>query len=124
MLPGWTRRLLALTLALTIGLHWAVLQSAAWAGMFVSHWRTVPLAAAIQRTFDGKHPCQLCKAVAAGRQSERKASLTLDGKKLELISDPEIAWFVGPPPFRLLRVTDTLGQGIRHEPPTPPPRAG
>jgi hypothetical protein len=65
--------LAALALFVVAGGHWVVLQSVAWAGMLMSYSRTAPMSVAVAETFDGAHPCPLCKAVTAGRKSERRA---------------------------------------------------
>ena len=62
-----TRRLLRLTvvpiLIFVIGMHWVILQSVAWTGMIIVYSQTAPLREALAKTFDGEHPCGLCKAV-------------------------------------------------------------
>ena len=66
-----TRRLLQLAVAcaliLAVGAHWIVLQSVAWAGMVINYSQNAPLTVALQKTFDGAHPCKLCKVVEEGR---------------------------------------------------------
>ena len=72
---------MAVALACSVGLHWSFLQSFAWTTMLVDNLAIAPLSTAIQRTFDGKHPCALCKAVAEGRQSEKKSDSAFSLKK-------------------------------------------
>ena len=43
-----------LVLVLSLGLHWALLQSIAWVGMIASYSRVASLAEALSKTFDGK----------------------------------------------------------------------
>ena len=45
--------LVAGLLILTIGGHWAVLQSVAWVGMAVSYSQNASFKEALQKTFDG-----------------------------------------------------------------------
>ena len=66
------RVLVVLLLVLSLGVHWALLQTVAWAGMVVNYSREGSLAEAISQTFDGKHPCSLCKAIRKGRAEEKK----------------------------------------------------
>ncbi|MCB1224397.1 MAG: hypothetical protein KDK99_01180 [Verrucomicrobiales bacterium] len=48
-------------LVLSIGLHWAALQSVAWLGMMVNYTQqTGDLGAGLNMTFDGQHPCEMC----------------------------------------------------------------
>ena len=69
-------------LTLSLGLHWALLQSVAWAGMMVTFSQEGSIASAIEKTFNGKHACKLCRVVRAGC-SQEKAPAT-DAKPLKL----------------------------------------
>ncbi len=66
------RHFTALLLALTLGLHWTVLQSVAWMSMLVDYSVEASFGEAVVKTFDGKHPCKLCIAVDEGKKSERE----------------------------------------------------
>lgn len=55
--------LLTLAFIGVANLHLPVLQVFAWTGMIISYSRDVPLAEAIEMTFDGDHPCPLCCAI-------------------------------------------------------------
>ncbi len=61
-----------LLLVLSLGLHWSVLQIIAWAGMIVTYSQDSTVREAISKTFDGRNPCPLCKAIERGRQEEQK----------------------------------------------------
>jgi len=77
--------MMALALFLVTGGHWAMLQGVAWATMVKDFSRTGSLTQAVGKTFDGKHPCPLCKKIASARTSEEKAPLTLKiDKKAEV----------------------------------------
>jgi hypothetical protein len=58
VLTRLSKLVLALALAGSIGLHWAFLQAVAWTGMVASYACILPISEALQKTFDGKHPCQ------------------------------------------------------------------
>ena len=66
-----------------------MLQSVAWVGMVVSYTQTDnSLATAVEKTFDGQHPCDLCEVVKDGRESDReqdrqKHVVKLDGVLVE-----------------------------------------
>lgn len=62
----------AVLLSLTLGLHWAALQSLAWSSMFLQRVQTVSVGEALRTTLDGKHPCRLCLVVREGRAAERQ----------------------------------------------------
>jgi len=111
-------------LVLSIGLHWAVLQSVAWAGMVVKYSQGTTLVQAITKTFDGKHPCALCKIVTEGKRGEKKQDVRKVKTRLEfcLLTKPVV-----PPPPAVLppsHVSGSLGSNRPLTPPVPPPRAG
>src|SRR5690349_4015791 len=59
--------LLIVALLSASGTHWLVLQSVAWTTMLASNLRTSSLGEALERTFDGRHPCRLCRQIAKDR---------------------------------------------------------
>lgn len=64
---------LALLAALhLLGGHWLAIQSVAWVTMVVDYSQEASLGEALGKTFDGEHPCSLCKAVAEGRGEEQQ----------------------------------------------------
>ena len=85
MLTGSARFFLIIALCSSIGMHWAALQSVAWATMLVDNARSGPIAEAIAKTFDGNHPCGLCKRVAAAKGSENKRDVQPLTAKPDLI---------------------------------------
>lgn len=66
------RWMLVMALMLSIGAHWALLQSAAWVGMVVRYSREGSFAEALNKTFDGRHPCAVCKAIKQTRTEEKQ----------------------------------------------------
>ncbi len=83
-------------LMLTLGFHWALLQSVAWVGMVVNYSQDGSVKQAITKTFDGHHPCSLCKMVRAGKKSESKQDLKLDLKKMDMVSDGSVGFYFPP----------------------------
>jgi hypothetical protein len=75
-------------LFLSAGGHMALLQSVAWATMVHDFSRNGSLTQAVEKTFDGKHPCAMCKKIAKAKNSEasgEKAPVTLKiDKKAEV----------------------------------------
>jgi hypothetical protein len=59
------------TIILGMGVHWSILQSVAWTGMVISYSQGTSFKEGLEKTFDGKHPCTLCKWVKAGQRSEQ-----------------------------------------------------
>jgi hypothetical protein len=114
---------LAVALLLTTGSHWVVLQSIAWMGMIVTYSEKAPLAVALKETFDGKHPCPLCKAIAAAKKAGKKNEFTLQIKKLEFPPVTENFVLVAPAQFQLLpRAGNAFAESLTQKPLLPPPR--
>jgi hypothetical protein len=121
-LPLKLAKALAFAAALQIlGGHWMLLQSMAWVGMVIDFARTEPLPVAVAKTFDGGHPCDLCKSVSKGRGEEQQreelklvvkfeavltCDCTLPDRTVAAMSYSEVSRSV---PWRA------------HSPPTPPP---
>ncbi len=76
--------LMVVSLCGAIGLHWVALQSIAWAGMLISNARCGSLVTAVANTFDGQHPCPLCKAIAKGEQGGKKQDMQLGGGRIDM----------------------------------------
>ena len=70
-------------LTLSLGLHWALLQSVAWAGMVVRYSQEDSLSTALAKTFDGRHSCKLCRIVQEGRSAEKAPAVELKLPKFE-----------------------------------------
>src|SRR6266446_4517057 len=94
-----SKLVLVLALASSIGLHWAFLQAVAWTGMVATYSRSLPISQALHKTFDGKHPCQLCKQIAAGKRSEKKSDSDIPLKKFEFPCSPAALALWGPTSF-------------------------
>jgi hypothetical protein len=55
-------RLMAVLLAgLSVGLHWGLVQTVGWVSMTIEFSQRASLSEALEMTFDGEHPCRLCK---------------------------------------------------------------
>ncbi len=113
---------IVIALACSIGLHWAFFQSLAWVGMVVSYSQDATLKEALVKTFDGKHPCALCKEIAKGKQSEKKSEFPIQLKKLEFLAVKAQFIFAAPTKFWHPMATDDCVKSIFLTPPTPPPR--
>jgi len=114
--------LLVLALAGSIGLHWAFLQVVAWTGMVITFAQSKPVTEAVSDTFDGQHPCNLCKQIAKGKQAEKKSELQLESSKAKFANAPAKFIFRTPPLFWELTPSGELLASLTHAPPVPPPR--
>jgi hypothetical protein len=114
--------LAVITLTFALGGHWAILQSVAWVTMVASYSQTAPLKAALVKTFNGEHPCSICKFVANGKKSEQKQETGKLLVKLDFFLTPTRVAIYPPVPASL-QFSSTRSAGSRNEtPPTPPPR--
>src|SRR5579872_4487630 len=111
--------LLAL-LVVSIGGPWPVLQSIAWAGMLIEYSRDGSVVEAVSKTFDGKHPCNLCKSIAAGKKTEQKKAPCQKSKKLEFPPVREDVVLTTTLRFELSPRIDLAGNLAFERPPTPP----
>jgi hypothetical protein len=117
------RLLLILALLSATGTHWVMLQSVAWAAMLADNARTDSFPTAIEKTFDGKHPCSLCKQIAKGRHSQNKSDQQNDVKRLEFFNQL-VVFIINPPDhFILCGENSTSLPELIHAPPVPPPRS-
>lgn len=118
-----TRLLVVLTLTLSLGAHWVLLQSVAWVGMAVKYSQDATITEALSKTFDGQHPCKLCKAVQEGRQSEKKNDVLKIEAKKEFCFDSKISVTFPPLVFTLILAPADSGLSRTETPPVPPPRS-
>lgn len=115
--------LTVLALVLGIGGHWFLLQSAAWVGMAVTYSKSEPVSVALEKTFGGKFPCQLCKFVKEGKASEKKRDIPKFDPKLEFTFDAGTCGLFPPRPFRHFTPQSQRADVFAEAPLPPPPRA-
>ena len=126
---------LACCLAATVvigGGQWAALQTVAWARMAVDYTREAgSLRQGLAETFDGEHPCELCRQVKAGvekerQQERRKPTKESEFGKVKLTAVLPVAFCVPlvREGVRLATVPDMSCGRLADAPPVPPPRVG
>jgi hypothetical protein len=118
------RILSVVALAYLAGGHWGILQSIAWVGMVSQYSQHGDIGTALVKTFDGKHPCSLCLAIAKKRQTEdRPVAQGAISKLLAVLLEP--AWMTSQCGRTLVYFeTEHRLQSLRIAPPNPPPRGG
>jgi hypothetical protein len=116
------KMLVVIALAATLGAHWALLQTVAWTSMLADNLQSCSFRDAVVKTFDGKHPCCLCKAIAAGKKSEKKNEFTSQMQKLEYTPMKGNVVLIPPTQSHLLSLEDLVAESFTQEPLTPPPR--
>ncbi len=68
-----------------MGGHWALFQTIAWGYMLVDFSSQSWISEAVEKTFDGEHPCALCKVVRKSKGEEEKKPLLKSEMKMEVI---------------------------------------
>ena len=114
--------LVVFSLVTAIAGHWTILQSVAWVNMAISYSQDAPLVEALEKTFNGENPCQLCKAVREGQQSEREQPSLKAETKLDFWLPDLLALLYLPPLAALSSEPKVTHPQHGDSPPTPPPR--
>ena len=109
-------------LVFATGGHWLMLQSVAWVKMTVDFSRSEALSSALKKTFDGQHPCQLCKLVNEGKKSERERELQKLDVKFDFFCASEVLLVNSPPPYPQIISPFSAFNSRADSPPSPPPR--
>lgn len=68
---------LVVSLMVSIGGHWSVLQAIAWAKMLRAYTEERGIVAGLKDTFDGGHACAMCEKIATEKGKERQKNLPL-----------------------------------------------
>lgn len=89
----------------------------------IDYSKRTALCQAIAQTFDGAHPCSLCKVVSKGKDSEKKQTLQSPSPKIDMICAP-LANRIPRPfvPFEYA-AGDRFSFELGRSPPVPPPRS-
>ena len=72
------------TLIVSMGGHLAMLQTIAWGSMLVDFSSKGSFTEAMEKTFDGEHPCCMCKAVKKSKSEDEKKPLVKSEVKMEV----------------------------------------
>lgn len=113
---------IVLALFLALGWHWPALQGVAWTSMLINNAGHSSLAEAVKQTFDGDHPCGLCKRInAAQSENKQQPPAPLTAKPDLFCAACSIALI--PPQTDFVFAGLVLrGSTMMEPPPLPPPR--
>ncbi|SKA85992.1 hypothetical protein SAMN02745166_01232 [Prosthecobacter debontii] len=122
LLSRLSRWVVVAAVCLSLGLQWTMLQGIAWTGMLITFASEGSLMEAVSKTFDGEHPCPLCKAVEAGQKHDQQKSADAPKKKMEAILVFAIQTVA--PASKIEAFPQFIQQGERRAmmPPRQPPR--
>ena len=99
------------------------MQSIAWASMVINYSQHCSFVKAVEQTFDGSHPCDLCKRISKAKDAEKTPDNQRGTPKADLIC--VVRQFALLSPFRPVAYSELesfLVDGSQ-QPPVPPPRA-
>jgi hypothetical protein len=122
MLVRFGKACVIVTLVATLGAQWALLQTVAWTTMLANNLHSHSLTEAVSDTFDGRHLCPLCKAIAAAKKSEKKNEAVSPGQKFEFPPITETIVLTAPAVPRFSPRLNFYPGSRFQKPPTPPPR--
>ncbi len=105
-----------------LGAQWTLLQTFAWTAMLANNLRTHSFSQSVSRTFDGKHPCPICMAIAAAKKSGNKNDATQSHQKLEFPLFEENLVLVAPSRVGPFPGGLFFPKSFVLKPATPPPR--
>jgi hypothetical protein len=122
-MAGRCQKILVAVMLLSMsGVSLALLQTAAWAGMLASRAPTLGVAESVKSTFDGKHPCPLCRAVETSRAPEKKTDVQLKIPRLEFPAENSRVYLVTTAGDFVV-LSDEFAESISSLPLLRPPRA-
>ncbi len=115
--------LLVAALLSATGAQWLALQSVAWGTMLVDYAQHDGWATAIEKTFDGLHPCALCKSIAQGKKAEKKPEAVVVVVKLNWFHQSQNLVLARPAAPWTWRVESGGCEARFEQPALPPPRS-
>lgn len=120
---SWAKWLCVLALTVSVGGHWALLQCVAWSGMLLQYSQTMPLAQAVAYTFDGDHPCKMCRAISQGQQDEKQQAPAASSiEKSQLFYEASTCALLGNKPWQGNFCVPSELKLRTEQPPRPRPR--
>lgn len=114
------------------GGHYGTFQVVAWARMLVDYSQKDGLLEGAVKTFDGEHPCEMCKCIEKAKKSDSEKPENRSIVAAKLLPQ----WFIAPagifletPRFQQTVVistpwTERCAESFGASPPVPPPRIG
>lgn len=100
-----------------------MLQSVAWAGMLIKYSQQTSLAEAVAETFDGDHPCNLCKGIQQDGETDQDQNVPVEKKwDLKVVASTRPRTIYLTVTFALQPVVSQQAFAWAEAPPVPPPR--
>jgi hypothetical protein len=116
--------LFALSLVCGAQLHLPALQVVAWTGMVVKYAQDVPLGEALEMTFDGDHPCPLCKVIRKAQTTgQQELTAPAASERIQLYIDATRSWRPTFMAWQQWVAPNYPACSTFPRPPVPPPRS-
>jgi len=122
-LSKFARLFLAFAVLIASGGHWAALQSVAWTRMLAVNVRHSSVVVALEKTFDGRHPCRLCKSIASAKQKEKKQPRVETLGKIVFFCEQTAVEFSPLVEMEALEAIRGVWSQVTAAPALPPPRS-
>lgn len=110
---------------ISLGFQWTLLQSVAWTVMLLDRSAEMGWVQALETTFDGQHPCALCKVVRKGRDTQQQQqTVVLSLAKVDMVAADETFELAAPSTLCIGRIPaiDERAAFKAFPPPWQPPR--
>lgn len=110
---------------ISLGFQWTLLQSVAWTVMLLDRSAQMGWVQAMETTFDGHHPCALCKVVRKGRDTQQQQqTVVLSLAKTDMVAADEAFGLCVPTTLFIggIPATDERAAFKAFPPPWQPPR--
>lgn len=115
--------LLTTALVFALKLHLPALQVVAWTGMVVKYAQSVPLGEALEMTFDGDHPCPLCRVIRKAQTADhQEVTASSIPERIQLFVEAIPSWLHAISAWPGVAVQPRVGSPVTVRPPVPPPR--
>jgi hypothetical protein len=100
------------------------LQSVAWSRMLVAYSRGGQFISAVTKTFDGRHPCSLCKQIQRAKNGEPRPERAVEVENQAAFVAPALAALMRNEGVSWnLEIPEWRGSVRAEQPVTPPPRS-
>jgi hypothetical protein len=104
------------------GALWDCVQVVAWGKMLHDNSQVMPLAQAIEKTFDGSAPCEICVVVDDAKAQPPAQQVERSAEKVLLVCQTPEKFLVNVPEFSWPGAVNCTGLSRTEEVPVRPPR--
>jgi len=104
------------------GAQWIGLQSVAWTRMLLQEAPGTRFTQLVEKTFDGAHPCRLCKRIDHAQGTQKKSTVPVEIGKIPLVRGGGATLIVFTQTSSGANFAETLVPVRFDQPDFPPPR--